>query len=135
MDNPATPFVAAGLAGAIRGYGEYQGKSYEASKAKRAGEIARVQADQIDAQYREELSSTISNIRAIRASAGVGANSPSERAYIAEQERVSSRERRIVAGGKRMQANQYDSDSRFLRRSARFSLFAEPALGLLSAVK
>lgn len=124
-----------GLAGLVSGYGQMQGQKYEAQKAKRAGQIARVQADQIDSQYREELSSTISNIRAIRASTDANPNSPTSLAVIGEEERVSSRERRIKTGGIRMQADQYDSDAAYLRRSAKWSLIGGAVSGLASGLR
>lgn len=130
MAGQGASLAIGGLVGLVRGVGAYQGTRYEAEKAKRAGDIAKVQADQVDAQYREDLNATISNIRAIRASVGMDPDSPSARAYVAEEERVSSRERRIRAGGLRMQAEQDYADAKFLRRSAKWSLLGGIAGGL-----
>ncbi|MDQ0132665.1 hypothetical protein J2T08_000566 [Neorhizobium galegae] len=120
-----------GLAGSLIGaFGEKQGQDYEAAKSKRAAEVGRVQADQIDSSYREELNSTISNIRAIRASAGVGANSPTGMAIEAKQEKTSDRDRRIDVGSKRMQATQDDADAKFRKSAAKTALFGGIATGL-----
>lgn len=120
-----------GLAGSLIGaVGQYQGQQYAASQSKRAAEVGKVQADQIDASYREELNSTISNIRAIRASAGVGANSPTGMAIEAKQAETSNRDRRIEVGSKRMQANQDESDAAFRKSSAGWALAGGAISGL-----
>lgn len=119
--------LAGGLVSAV---GQYQGGNYAAAQSERAAQAGRVQADQIDASYRDELNSTISNIRAIRASAGVGANSPTQRAIEAKQEQTSNRDRKIEVGSKRMQAHQDEADARFRRSSARTALFGGVATGL-----
>ncbi|MBB4066752.1 hypothetical protein [Gellertiella hungarica] len=120
-----------GLAGSVVGaVGEYQAGQYAADQSKRAAEIGRVQADQIDANYRDELNSTISNIRSIRAAAGVAGNTPTAMAFEDKQRQVSDRERQIDVGSRRMQANQDDADARFRRSASKFALFGGVASGL-----
>ncbi|ASY64480.1 hypothetical protein SJ05684_c30560 [Sinorhizobium sojae CCBAU 05684] len=120
-----------GLAGGlVSAYGQYQAGNQAAAQSQRAAQVGRVQADQIDASYRDELNSTISNIRAIRASAGVGANSPTQMAIEAKQQKTSDRDRKIEVGSKRMQARQDEDDARFRRSSARMALFGGVATGL-----
>lgn len=120
-----------GLAGGlVSAYGQYEASNYAAAQSERAAQVGRVQADQIDASYREELNSTISNIRAIRASAGVGANSPTQMAIESKQERTSNRDRKIEVGSKRMQATQDEQDARFRRSSARMALFGGAATSM-----
>jgi hypothetical protein len=124
--------IFTGLSGLVGAYGQYQSGQYASEQSKRAAEVGRVQADQIDASYRDELNSTISNIKAIRAGAGVGMNSPTSLAIDANQERISSRDRRIEVGSKRMQANQDENDARFRKSSATFSLVGGVAKSLPS---
>lgn len=131
----AVPFILQGASSLVQGGGAYRAGQFEAEQSKRAGEIARVQADQIDAQYRDELRTTLSNIRAIRASAGGGADSPSTLAVMAEEERVSRRQRRIEVGGRRMQASQHDSDAAIKRSSARWALGGAVASSMVSFAK
>lgn len=120
-----------GLAGSLIGaFGQKQGADYEAAKSKRAAEIGRVQADQIDSSYRQELNSTISNIRAIRASAGVGADSPTGMAIEAKQQQTSDRDRKIDVGSKRMQATQDEADAKFRKSSAKWALAGGIASGI-----
>lgn len=123
--------AALGLVGGLVGaYGQYQAGQYQAQQSQRAAQVARVQADQTDASYRDELNSTISNIRAVRSSAGVGANSPTGMAIEAGQERTSDRDRSIEVGNKQMQATQYENDARAQRSSAKWSLLGGTAKSL-----
>src|SRR5690606_15689278 len=101
-------------------------------KAKRAAEIGKVQADQIDSQYRDELNSTIANIRAIRSSSGASVNSPTGRAIEANQEKISNRDRRIDVGSKRMQVTQDEADAKFRKSAAKTALFGGVAKSLPS---
>jgi sugar/nucleoside kinase (ribokinase family) len=120
-----------GLAGSLVGaVGQSKASNYAAQQSARAAQVGRVQADQVDASYRDELNSTISNIRAIRASSGTGANSPTGMAIEAKQEDTSNRDRRIEVGNKNMQANQDDADAKFRRSSAKTALFGGVASGL-----
>lgn len=125
----AAPILA--LAGSLVGaVGEYRAGQYGAQQSERAAQQGRVQADQIDANYRDELNSTISNIRAIRAASGVGARSPTGMAIEDKQQRVSDRDRRIDVGSRRMQATQDENDARFRRSSAGWALVGGIASGL-----
>lgn len=124
--------IISGISGIMGAFGQYQSGQYAAAQSKRAAEVGRVQADQIDASYRDELNSTISNIKAIRSSAGVSVNSPTGLAIDAAQEKTSDRDRRIDVGSKRMQANQDDNDARFRKSSATFSLLGGTAKSLPS---
>ena len=91
-----------GLSGIVGAVGQYQAGNYAAAQSKRAAQVGRIQADQIDASYREELNSTLANIKSIRASAGVDPNSPTGQAVNADQVRTSNRDRIIDVGSKRM---------------------------------
>lgn len=124
--------IFTGLSGLVGAFGSYQAGNFEAAKSKRAATVGKIQADQIDASYRDELNSTISNIRAIRASSGVGANSPTGMAIEADQERISNRDRRIDVGSKRMQAKQDEDDAKFRKSAAKVSLIGGVAKSLPS---
>ncbi|MDI7862531.1 hypothetical protein MRS76_11220 [Rhizobiaceae bacterium n13] len=125
-----TASALTGAAGIIGAVGQYQAGKNAAAQSEYAAEVGKVQADQIDANYREELNSTIANIRAIRASAGVGANSPTGRAIEAGHAEASDRDRRIDVGSKRMQATQDENDARFRRSSANMALLGGTAKSL-----
>lgn len=121
-----------GISGLVSAYGNFAAGKNAAAQSKRAAQIGRIQADQIDANYRDELNSTISNIRAMRAGAGVGSMSPTGMAIEAGQEKISDRDRRIEVGSKRMQANQDDDDARFRKNAATVSLVGGVAKSLPS---
>ncbi|MBW8285083.1 MAG: hypothetical protein K0M55_15945 [Rhizobium sp.] len=124
--------ILTGISGIVGAVGQYQAGQYAAAQSKQAAKVGRVQADQIDASYRDELNSTISNIRAIRASSGVGANSPTGMAIEAGQQKISDRDRKIEVGSKRMQAAQDDNDARFRKSAATVSLIGGVAKSLPS---
>lgn len=114
--------ILTGLSGVVGAAGQYQAGNYAAAQSKRAAQVGRIQADQIDASYRDELNSTLANIKSIRASAGVDPNSPTGQAVNADQIRTSNRDRIIDVGSKRMQANQDEADAKFRKSAAKVSL-------------
>ncbi len=114
--------ILTGLSGIVGAVGQYQAGNYAAAQSKRAAQVGRIQADQIDASYRDELNSTLANIKSIRASAGVDPNSPTGQAVNADQVRTSNRDRIIDVGSKRMQANQDEADAKFRKSAAKVSL-------------
>lgn len=114
--------ILTGLSGIVGAVGQYQAGNYASAQSKRAAQVGRIQADQIDASYREELNSTLANIKSIRASAGVDPNSPTGQAVNADQVRTSNRDRIIDVGSKRMQANQDEADAKFRKSAAKVSL-------------
>lgn len=121
-----------GLSSLVGAYGQYQAGQYASEQSKRAAEVGRVKADQIDASYRDELNSTISNIRAIRASAGMSPTSPTAMAIEDGQEKISDRDRRIDVGNQRMQARQDENDARFRKSAATVGLIGGVAKSLPS---
>jgi len=119
-----------GISGIVGAAGASQGQKWEAQKAQRAAEIGRVRADQIDASYRDELNSTIANIRSIRASSGASIMSPTGMAIEADQQRISDRDRKIEVGNQRMQATQDEADAKFRKSAAKTALFGGVAKSL-----
>jgi hypothetical protein len=93
-------------------------QSDQATKAARAGRVA---ADQTDAFLRDELSTTVSHISAIRASAGLK-DSPTSDAIVANESEVSDNQRRIKVGNLKAQADDDEKSAAFLRKSARSAL-------------
>lgn len=77
---------------------------FQAERAQRAAEFGRVQADQTDAQLREDLATTVANIDAIRASSNIDPRSPTGYAIKDRETYVSDRTRRNAVTSIRMQA-------------------------------
>lgn len=123
--------LASSLVGAV---GNYQSAQYAADQSKRAAKVGEIQADQVNTAYREDFNATVANIKSIRSSVGVGANSPTEMAYIDEQRETSNRDRKIEVGNKLMQADQDRADAAFRRSSAGWALFGDVMGGLTKAV-
>lgn len=119
----ADPFTLLTLGSGLLGaFGQFQAQSYQAHKAEQDAKIGQIRAKQIDTQYRDELSSTIANIRNIRASTGAGADSPTTLALEDANRKVSDRNRTRDVANQRIQSNQDAEDAKFYRRSAGLSL-------------
>ncbi|MFG1247266.1 hypothetical protein [Xanthobacter flavus] len=103
-------------------YGQSQGQRYQAAVAERDAMVAKTQAAQTDTALREELNRTLSNIGSIRASAGVGLDSPTTQAVMDEQRRVSDRERRTRVENLNIQANAKRDEAAFRRSAANMAL-------------
>lgn len=114
----------------ISGIGGAVGYNQQAQQAKNAAATGRIQANQIDQSYREELNSTINNIRAIRAGTGVAADSPTTIAIENENDRISERNRTRDVASRRIQADQSERDARTFRNSAITSLLGGTAKSL-----
>ncbi len=98
--------------------------------AQRVAFAAKTAADQTDSELRDELHVTLGNIDAIRAAAGVGADSPTGQAIRERETEVSDRQRRIRVGNLLSQADQSTADAAFYNSSASSAL----GMGLLSGL-
>jgi len=114
----------------LSGIGGAIGYNQQAQQAKNAAATGRIQANQIDAGYRDELNSTINNIRAIRAGTGVAADSPTTMAIENENERVNEQNRSRDVASRRIQADQNERDAKTFRNSAFTSLLGGTAKSL-----
>ena len=89
--------IGAGLsaAGSIQ-QAQGQAKSYAAAGEAKQQQayIGKIKAAQVDSAYRDELSTTLANIDAIRAAAGASSTSPTGLAIAAKETEVSDRSRR-----------------------------------------
>lgn len=133
MADPITMFAGASLAmnagSTIMGAaGQSAGATAQKQKAQKAAAIARVQADQADTAYRDELDKTLGNIDAIRASIGM-ADSPTSFALKDQAREDSDIQRTRKVAGLKMQATQFDEDARFYGSAARNYMMA----GLVNA--
>lgn len=102
--------------------GSVMGQRYQSQQDKLRQRTAEVQAADTNAAYTEELNRTVSTIKAIRASAGVPADSPSTRSYIAEQARISDINRSKAVGANQLQAEAASNDAGYHSRLAGLTL-------------
>lgn len=114
--------IFTGVSLIVGGMGRAAGDNAQAQASERAKEVAYVQADQIDTAYRQDLNTTLSNIRSIRASTGGDPDSPTSQAYMDTERAASDRVRRIKVGAAQMQGNQDGIDATTYRSAAKFSL-------------
>lgn len=119
----AAPLVLQGFSQIYTGLGERAGKRYEAQRAERAADIARLQADQTDTALRGELDQVLGSIQAIRASTGADPFSPTSLAVMRREQETSARERRIRRSSAELQATQSEADARFYRSAGNQALF------------
>ncbi len=117
------------------GLGASAAEEAQAVRDKEASIVAYTQADQTDAQLREELEGALANIKAIRASTGVGASSPTGIAIKKEEERVSDRGRNIRVSNLKAQGRRSEQDSKFHRKNASRVLLGYGIKGLSQAAK
>ena len=115
---------------AVSAIGGAVGLSHEAKQAETRAKIGRMQADQIEAGYRNELATTLNNIRAIRATTGVGADSPTTRAIEGKNTVISDRNRTRDMANRRIQATEDENAGRYKRFSAGMALLGGGAKGL-----
>lgn len=115
--------ILSGISTLVGAVGAFAGQRHQADQAETQAKVGRIQADQIDAAYRDELRSTINNIQAIRASSGAGADSPTALAIQQNERTISDRNRIRDVANRRIQANQDEADADYLRSSAAISLF------------
>lgn len=128
MADPATLLTGGSML--ISGVGGAIGYNQQAEQSLNAAATGRIQANQIDTGYRDELNSTINNIRAIRAGTGVAADSPTTMAIEAENDRVSDQNRSRDVASRRIDAAQKERDARTFRNSAFTSLLGGTAKSL-----
>lgn len=119
----------------VQGIGQSKANQSEAEQSIMAWRVGQAQADQIDAAYRDELDSTMRNIRAIQASAGAPTDSASAQAVAAREAEASDRDRRVAVASARLQANQSGLDAFAFRRAARWSLWGGILGGLGTAAQ
>lgn len=119
----AAAFSALSLGlGAVSAMSEANAKAaaagHQAQQAEWAAQGARINANNTDTYYRDNLRQTLANIDAIRASAGVIPDSPTGLAIRDEQTRISNDQRIAKVTSIRSQANQDIADAQFYRTAA-----------------
>ncbi|TCR64696.1 hypothetical protein [Bosea sp. BK604] len=83
----------------------------ESMKLKMAAEAGRVRAQQVDAQYRDELNETMQTIGAIRSAQNVGFDSPTSFALYDKAETINDRARVVAASNERLKALGLEGDA------------------------
>jgi hypothetical protein len=119
----AAPLAIAGtglqiMGGLSAANAQAAGYRHSAAQAERRALAARTAADQTSAFMRDELTTTLGNIEAIRAAAGVTLDSPTGMAIYEREKKESDRQRNVKVGNLLSQAAMSDSDADFYRYAA-----------------
>lgn len=93
---------------------------FAAQRAERAAEFGRVQADQTDVLLREELSTTLANIDAIRTASNIDPRSPTGVAIKERETEVSDRQRRSQVTSIRLQAAEDERMAQYGKSTASY---------------
>jgi hypothetical protein len=107
----------------VRGQGEAATQEYLAKRDERAAELGRLRAVQTDVALRDELTTTLANIDAIRAAANIDITSPTTFAIKGHETEVSDRQREIKVASINAQADEDEASARYRRRVAEDALF------------
>lgn len=120
---------ASAVMGGIAGQG--QGK-YNAAVAEIHAKEAQTAADQTDSYLRDELRVTMSNINAIRGSAGQSTDSPTIRAVMDNETKISDRQRVIKRQNYISQRDAYRAEADMQKSAADAALFGGIMKGIPS---
>lgn len=93
---------------------------FQAQRAERAAEFGRINADQTDATYRDELSTALANIDAIRSASNVDIRSPTGVALKDRETYVSDTQRRNAVTSIRAQAAEDERMAQYGRSTAQY---------------
>lgn len=104
--------------GVAESAGAAKGEAFKGQEAATAARYGKIAAAETDTNIREELKTTVANIRAIRASAGIDPDSPTTAAILANEGRISERERRIRVGNIMAQAASDKRAAQFYKSAA-----------------
>lgn len=115
-----TAMTAAGDISKARG--QATGYQFQEAQAQRKAAAARVAADQTDVAYRENLTTTLGNIGAIRAAAGVDPSSPTTDAIMQHETMISDRARMVKVGNLNSQAESDDQAASYYQYAANSAL-------------
>lgn len=111
---------ASAIMGGIAGQGQGE---YNAAVAEIHAKEAQTAADQTDSQLRDELRGTLQNINAIRASAGQSTDSPTIRAVMDNETRISDQQRTIKRASYMSQIAADRAEADMQRSAAQTALF------------
>lgn len=95
---------------------------FQASRAERAAQFGKLQADLTDTAMREQLNTTLANIDVIRSAARVDPTSPTTAAIEAREGAVSDRQRTAALLSIRSQVSEDEASARYLREAGDYAL-------------
>jgi hypothetical protein len=97
------------------GMGQQASAKTRAMQLRVAADAGRLRGEQTDTAYREELSSVLQNIGAIRSAQNVAFDSPTSMALYDRAEELNKRARRVAVSNERMKALGLEGDAATIR--------------------
>lgn len=97
-------------------FGAISGAKQEAFRAKMDASVARTNANEADLVYRTDLNRQLSNIKAIRASSGMGGDTPTFQNYLDENREQGEENKRRKVVGYQQQALMAEGDASAAKR-------------------
>lgn len=105
-----------------KGQGAKSSYEAQADRAARAAEFGKLQAEQTDLHFRDELNTTLGNIDVIRAAAHIDPTSPTTAAVEDRQRMLSDRQRMTSLLSIKSQVSEDEASSAYLRKAGDFAL-------------
>lgn len=114
MADPVTMAIVG--ATAAKSLGDYASSKHAQGISSLRAKAAKTRAAQVSAAHTNDLNMTLDTIRAIRASSGVGANSPTQIAVERKNIDIATKNRIVAVGNERIEAAQARQDEKFQKR-------------------
>lgn len=120
---PSIAALGLSVYGSITG-GKAKQASYQAQadRAARAAEFGKLQAEQTDLHFRDELNTTLGNIDVIRAASHIDPSSPTTAAIEDRQRMVSDRGRSSALLSIRSQISEDEASAAYLRKAGDYAV-------------
>lgn len=106
----------------MKGEGTQAADDFQAARAERAAQFGMLQATLTDTTMRENLNTTLGNIEAVRAAAGIDPTSPTTAALEERSTHLSDRQRMAAVGSIRSQAAEDQASAKYLREAGDFAV-------------
>lgn len=105
-----------------KGSGTQAADDFQADRAARAAKFGETQAALTDTTYRENLNTTLGNIEAVRAAAGIDPTSPTTAAIMDKNAGLSDRQRMAAVGSIKAQNAEDLASADYLRKAGDFAV-------------
>jgi hypothetical protein len=106
----------------MEGKGKKAGYDFQADRAERRAQLGRLQADLTDTTLREQLTSTLGNIEAIRSAGNVDPTSPTTAALQDRQRTLSDRKRGAALLTINSQVAEDEASAKYLRETGDYAV-------------
>ncbi|MCK1445428.1 hypothetical protein IVB43_23875 [Bradyrhizobium sp. 48] len=106
----------------MKGSATQAANDFQADRAERAAQFGELQATLTDTTMRENLNTTLGNIQAVRAAAGIDPTSPTTAALMDQSSSRSERQREAAVGTLKAQSAEDRASADYLRKAGDFAV-------------